>query len=167
MKRLGYPELQIEALERQWYKGSPRLGSVKCWINPLPSTRDSDGKVDCHFPPLNLHQYQRGQVTKIDITVLAPDDKVSWSTNFLGVKKKLTIRQFIEQEAISRLRRLKLPKHVYDRRPPIKIHISERTFHHTRLYSDCHTTCTTKRRAISFCPIQKTRTNKDILTLMT
>lgn len=134
MKRLGYPEMQVEVLERQWYKGSPRLGSVKCLINPLPSTRDADGKVDCHFPPLNLDQYQRGRVTKIDITVLAPDNEVSWSTNFLGEKKKLTLRQYIEQETISRLVRLKLPEHVYERTSPITIHTSERTFHHTHVY---------------------------------
>lgn len=134
MKRLGYPEMQIEVIERQWYKGSPRPGSVKCLINPLPSTRDADGKVDCHFPPLNLDQYQRGQVTKIDITVLAPDDEVSWSTNFLGEKKKQTLRQYIEQETTSRLVRLKLPEHVYDFRSSINIHTSERTFHRTHVY---------------------------------
>lgn len=49
MKMLGYPELLIEVLERR-YKGSPRLGSVKNLIKPLPSTRDSDGKVDFKLP---------------------------------------------------------------------------------------------------------------------
>lgn len=134
MKRLGYPEMQIEVLERQWYKGSPRLGSVKCLINPLPSTRGPDGKVNCHFPPLNLDQYQRGRVTKIDITVLAPDDEVFWPTRVFGKKENLTIRKLIEQEITSRLVRLKLPEHIYDRRSPIAIHTSERTFHHTHVY---------------------------------
>lgn len=79
-KFLGFPELSIESLERGWTVGSPRLGKVRCLIHPLPS---ADGKPN--FPPLNLNDYRRGKVTKIDITVLAPDMRAWWpSTCPLG-----------------------------------------------------------------------------------
>lgn len=62
MKVLGFPELKVELWERAWRMDSYEEGSVWCWIHPLPSTIGPDGKLECHFPILNLDNYQRGKV---------------------------------------------------------------------------------------------------------
>lgn len=87
-----------------------------------------------------------GAKSNIDITVLAPDDKVSWLISGTEKKKKdkLTIRKFIEQETIAKLRaELKdIPSEVIKPNVPIKMHTSERTYHasHVNVLIVAHTT---------------------------
>lgn len=141
LKTLGFPGLSIEIQKRGWMTGPVELGTVRCLIDPLPSTTKPDGSVDCRFPRIGLNKYRRGTITKIDITVLAPDDEVSWSTTQPSKDDKLTTRKFIEQETVITLQNnLKhLPPHIINlgntQSPiPINIHTSERSYHQTHIY---------------------------------
>lgn len=99
MKVLGFPELNLELVERERIIGLGGQGNVKCWIHPLPSTTGPDGKVKCHFLLLNLDRYNRGKVIKIDITVLAPDNKGSWLISGTGKKKKKKKKRPLQSSA--------------------------------------------------------------------
>lgn len=100
LKVLGFPELIVELLERGWTVGSRNPGKVRCLINPLPSI---ERRID--FPPLNLNKNRRGKVTKIDITVIAPDTETRWPGNCpLGPEEVLSLRKYIEHETIAKLR---------------------------------------------------------------
>ncbi|ODM15456.1 hypothetical protein SI65_09059 [Aspergillus cristatus] len=139
LKTLGFPRLDIELYERGWNTGPVKSGSVRIIIYPLPSSTGPDGGIKCHFPTIDLDQHRRGEVTKIDVTILAPDSKVSWETRGTTKKEdKLTVRKFLEQEVIAELRdRLQgssIPSHVIDKDVPIDIHTSEPTQHHTHIY---------------------------------
>lgn len=137
LKTLGFPGLSVEAQKRGWMTGPVELGTVSCLVDLLPSTTKPDGSVDCRFPRINLNNYRRGTITKIDITVLAPDDEVSWATTELSKGDKLTTREYIEQETITALRNsLKnLPPHIINLETlPINIRTSERTRHQTHIY---------------------------------
>jgi len=83
--------------------GPVELGTMRCLIDPLPSTTRLDGSVDCRFPPVDLNKYRRGTIIKIDITVLAPSAEVSWSTTQPSKDNKIAARQYIEQETITAL----------------------------------------------------------------
>lgn len=139
LKALGFPGLSVEVQKRGWMTGPVELGTVRCLIDPLPSTTKPGGSVDCRFPRINLNNYRRGIIAKIDITVLAPDDEVSWPTTQPNKDDKLTTRQFIEQETITALYNNDLRPHIIDLEDsqppvPINIHTSERTNHQTHIY---------------------------------
>lgn len=141
LRKLGFPGLKIELLQRGWMTGPANLGTVRCLIDPLPSVIKLDGSIDCRFPSINLNRYSRDQIARIDITVLAPDDEVSWPTRRPMEKDRLTVREFIEQETMAELHNnLKgLPSHVIDMEDPhkpvpIEVHTSERTHHPTHIF---------------------------------
>lgn len=141
LKTLGFPGLSVEVQKRGWMTGPVELGTVRCLIDPLPSTTKPDGSVDCRFPPVDLNKYRRGIITQIDITVLAPDDEVPWPTTEPSKHDKLTIREYIEQETITALHNSlnDLPPHIINLEDPqsptlINIHTSERTHHRTLIY---------------------------------
>lgn len=139
LETLGFPRLDIELHKRGWNTGPVRLGSVKLFVYPLPSSTGPNGGIKCHLPKINLDQHRRGKITKIDVTILAPDNDVSWETRGMTNKEdKLTVRKFLEQGVIAELRdRLygsSLPSHVIDQDVPIGIHTSEPTQHHTHIY---------------------------------
>lgn len=139
LETLGFPRLDIELHERGWNTGPVKLGSVKLFVYPLPSSTGPDGGIKCHLPKINLDQHRRGKITKIDVTILAPDNDVSWETRGTTNKEdKLTVRKFLEQGVIVdlryRLHESSLPSHVLDQDVPIGIHTSEPTQHHTHIY---------------------------------
>lgn len=139
LKALEFPGLSVEVQKRGWMTGPFELGTVRCLIDPLPLTTKPDGSVDCRFPSINLNNYKRGAITRIDITVLAPDDEVSWPTTEPSNDGNPTTRKFIEQETITALCNNDLPPHILNLEDPqspvpINVHTSERTNHQTHIY---------------------------------
>lgn len=139
LETLGFPKLDIELHERGWNTGTIKLGSVRFFVYPLPSSTGPNGGIKCHLPKINLEQHRRGKITKIDVTILAPDNDISWETRGTTDKEdKFTVRKFLEQGVIAELRnrlhRLSLPSCVIDQDVPIGIHTSESTQYHTHIY---------------------------------
>ncbi|OQE75569.1 hypothetical protein PENNAL_c0073G01883 [Penicillium nalgiovense] len=165
--KLGLPPLSIILHKRGWTTGPVDLGAVTFHVHTLGSRYNTDenqpeesskkdraGEPLCSFPWINLMNHERGEVTQIDITVLAPDQftlnadakEGGWST----------LRQFIEQFTQHTLRRetRKLDPSIFAKRStsrpleedasetssskhtpvPIKIHTSEATNHRSHVY---------------------------------
>ncbi|KAF9894090.1 hypothetical protein FE257_009063 [Aspergillus nanangensis] len=141
--RIGLPHLSVHLNRRGWATGPFNLGTVTIILDPLHPGRGSRS----HFPSIDLNQYQRGKVTHIDITVLAPDDPLTEGEK--GSKDKgygkldsatrrqqprgqegdgdgslyptSTIRQYVEQETFRKLRKglQKLPSWIFDAPEPV------------------------------------------------
>lgn len=134
LRRLGLPGLEVELRERGWGTGNRALGNVNFFVQPLASKPDDVGGYG--FPKIDLDEFRRGEVTRIDITVLAPDDVISKDG------ENITVRSFIESETIRELsRRLpELPSSIFQNKQPpsdsipIQIHTSERTHQRTHIY---------------------------------
>lgn len=91
--RLGLPRLEVQLQKRGWGAGPVDLGTVTLLIEPLEllsakdevTVENTDG-LDSdtnsfavpspRFPSISVDEYQRGQITKIDVTILAPDNPV-------------------------------------------------------------------------------------------
>ncbi|EEP79428.1 predicted protein [Uncinocarpus reesii 1704] len=84
--RLGLPHLDVELKHRGWSAGATDLGAVSFLIHPLDiqkaahaaglaadDPRCSSTSFAPVFPAININRYERGTITQIDITVLAPD----------------------------------------------------------------------------------------------
>lgn len=71
LRTLGLPILNARLHKRGWSTGPRDLGSVTFDIFPLD--RSIKPQTNHGFPVLKLHDYRRTAVTKIDITILAPD----------------------------------------------------------------------------------------------
>lgn len=87
--RLGLPRLEVQLRKRGWATGPVDLGAVTFLVDPLDLHRrtvedDETGEGEANsetlqgserprFPSLDMNEHQRGAITKIDITVLAPD----------------------------------------------------------------------------------------------
>lgn len=99
-RKLGFPNLSANLHSRGWATGPINLGSVTFRVQPL-STEASNGitiTTEDHlnhlmnttlnpnrrtrhvpgFPSLDLNCYERGVVTQVDITVLAPDVNIGY-----------------------------------------------------------------------------------------
>lgn len=134
--RLGLPPLAVHLEERGWATGPSNLGRVALVIDPL----GAQDRQCPRFPRIDLAQFQRGQVTRVDITVLAPDDPLEGgperTTNGRPGRRaerpagdyqdrppdpSQTVRGFIECEAHRQLRtRLgQLPPWIYTRRSEV------------------------------------------------
>lgn len=137
--KLGLPRLAIVLHKRGWSSGPTDLGTVSFLIHPLGASKDADedGKIsefsaenadgdaqqaraECLFPLIDLLRHERGKITQIDITVLAPDSLVSsTSQNSYETRKQkrpegrhqgntnspITIRTYAEEATHSALRR--------------------------------------------------------------
>lgn len=94
--KLGLPQLSVQLQKRGWATGPVDLGTVTFVIHPveLPSPAEQEHMVDGdtedekpetdlgstaspRFPSINITKHHRGKITKIDITILAPDSPVS------------------------------------------------------------------------------------------
>ncbi|KKK14011.1 hypothetical protein P175DRAFT_0501936 [Aspergillus ochraceoroseus IBT 24754] len=77
--RCGLPRLSADLEKRGWLAGARSLGKVTFRIETLPRDRDTEASGDARywFPLIDLNQYDRGTISKIDITVLAPDGSVT------------------------------------------------------------------------------------------
>ncbi|KAJ5983184.1 hypothetical protein N7481_005283 [Penicillium waksmanii] len=137
-KKLGLPSAEVILHKRGWSNGVVGMGSVSFHINPLePST-----KLPC-FPPINIMEYDRGKITRVNITILAPDLRISESEK----KGQLqATRQYCERQIRRTLRKgLKnLDPSLFDQEPldiqddgghvPITLAQSEATSHPSRFY---------------------------------
>ena len=157
--KLGLPPLSVILHKRGWTTGPVDLGEVTFLIHPLGSRLKDDENQHkkspeplSSFPRINLMDHERGKVTQIDITVLAPDQP-TLNSNTEGTGS--TLRQFIEQGTRRLLRRetRKLDPSIFaksstppceedmlskisskDTPVPIKIHTSEATNHRSHVY---------------------------------
>ncbi|KAJ5317636.1 hypothetical protein N7508_002144 [Penicillium antarcticum] len=155
--RLGLPPLFILLHKRGWSSGPVELGSIQFLIHPLENQDASDEvqrtesqSAISGFPRINLMDHKCGGITKIDITILAPD-----SPAINAGEGGITARQFIEQVVQKTLRRAlkKLNPSTFaqastsnpeeddiardfadDRPVPIEIHTSEPTSHRSHVY---------------------------------
>jgi RNA 3'-terminal phosphate cyclase (ATP) len=160
--KLGLPHLSIILHKRGWSSGPIDLGEVTFLIHPLGSEDSVDDRgrnekppnVDpCGFPRIDLMAYERGKITQIDITVLAPDEP-TLSINGLGTPES-TLREFIEQATRQALRRATreldastgatslssssdedpLTRYSAQESPiPVEIHTSQATHHRSHVY---------------------------------
>ncbi|KAL4938343.1 RNA 3'-terminal phosphate cyclase domain-containing protein [Aspergillus oleicola] len=136
--RVGLPPLFVQLEERGWSSGPGHghghLGKVNFVINTLRGRGGSggspsrpNGTLSSHaIPSMDLQQCRRGTISKIDITVLAPDDRLDAPNSQQGprntrgnkgsVKKSAnakieecdepeSVRGFMEQYAHKALRR--------------------------------------------------------------
>jgi RNA 3'-terminal phosphate cyclase (ATP) len=71
LRTLGLPKLTARLHKRGWSTGPTDLGSVTFDVYPLERPIKSQTKH--WFPILKLQKYRRTAVTKVDITILAPD----------------------------------------------------------------------------------------------
>ncbi|KAE8317855.1 RNA 3'-terminal phosphate cyclase/enolpyruvate transferase [Aspergillus transmontanensis] len=137
--RVGLPHLSVQLIKRGWGSGPFSLGKVTLIADPLTLCEDGNGaKSSPQFPPIDVAQYQRGTISQVEITILAPDDPFPKSTE-RGVHGKgrnrrpggtqgdsydspsdtRTIRQFVEDEIFRSLCKglRKLPSSVFTSGP--------------------------------------------------
>ena len=136
--RLGLPPLSITLQKRGWTVGPIEMGSVTFLIHPLSSVDNEQGVPDTRFPKIDLMSHERGKVTQVDVTVLAPDTPLP--------KAGKTVRKYIEKEVCRSLRRAlrsmgssgsnRSIDELDDREDvvPIKGHTSEPTNHASQVY---------------------------------
>ncbi|GAD97365.1 RNA 3'-terminal phosphate cyclase, putative [Paecilomyces variotii No. 5] len=101
------------------------------------------------FPYFNIRNYRRGTITRIEVTILAPEitpvEDMSNGRNRETVRRgtrsteTYTVRSFLQAETCRGLADVlaSMPQHLFpngDNRVPIKIHTSEATGHPTRFY---------------------------------
>ncbi|OKL57491.1 hypothetical protein UA08_07051 [Talaromyces atroroseus] len=67
--KCGLPNLSINLHKRGWSTGPRDLGAMTFYVHPLA---ERQGKTKW-FPLLKLSQYRKTAITRIDITILAPD----------------------------------------------------------------------------------------------
>ncbi|KAL3480439.1 RNA 3'-terminal phosphate cyclase domain-containing protein [Aspergillus californicus] len=158
--RLGLPAISLRLEKRGWSTGQVQMGKVTFVIDTLRS-RNEQGGLNSAFPPIDLHRYRRGSICKIDITILAPDDRLAepdrsdWKPHRTKGKpvpaaasdedvNQETIREFMERETQRTLRKQlkRLPPSLFsfsgvDRKGndvPIEVHTSEATHYRSCLY---------------------------------
>lgn len=140
--RVGLPPLSVRLEQRGWATGHGQMGKVIFTVDSLNVRRGnggSDGDSPSH--EIDLQLFRRGTISKIDITVLAPDDHLDQSgtesqyskgkakpgrsknaaqqhVDTAQIDKPETVREFMERYAHKSLRkRLKeLPRAVFTHR---------------------------------------------------
>lgn len=137
-KKLGLPSAKVVLHKRGWSNGVVDMGSVSFHIDPLRYSTE----LLC-FPPINIMEHDRGKITRVNITILAPDFPMS------EVDKKgqrHSIRQHCERQIRRTLRKAvnKLEPSLFDQEVldshddsdhvPITLAQSEATSHASRLY---------------------------------
>ncbi|KAJ5756541.1 hypothetical protein N7533_006084 [Penicillium manginii] len=137
-KKLGLPSAEVILHKRGWSNGVVDMGSVSFHISPL----DPSAKLPS-FPPINLMVYDRGKITRVDITILAPDVPMS-EVDRKGQRQG--IRHYCEREIRRTLRKSlkKLDPSLFDQElldnddygdhVPITLAQSEPTSHASRFY---------------------------------
>ncbi|KAJ5495109.1 hypothetical protein N7539_000225 [Penicillium diatomitis] len=103
--RLGLPALSVKLHKRGWATGSLSMGEMSFFIRPLPTSEScfSEGlSPTSRFPMIDLMSFERGQVTRIDVIVLAPRDTLPQNERNGSC---LTVPDHIERETHRRLRK--------------------------------------------------------------
>jgi RNA 3'-terminal phosphate cyclase (ATP) len=157
---VGLPPLSVRLEKRGWASGhgQVQMGKVMFVIDPL--RRATGGFPRAELPSIDLHRHQRGKISQIDITILAPDDHlVAVDGDFprgsryddheaaeLGADQAETVREFLERQVYRVLRkRLKeVPLSVFSPEPspenstsesvPIRTHTTEATHSRSCMY---------------------------------
>lgn len=127
MSRLGMPPLEMHLHKRGWITGPRGLGDISVLVHLASGETRNHG-----FPPIDMNEHRRETVTKIDVTVLAPDTSIASSDT-----GTIPLRKFIEGETVHSLeqRISELPSSLFQTTTtPIHIHTSEQTYHHTHVY---------------------------------
>lgn len=173
--KLGLPALSVKLHDRGWSTGKTEFGAVTFKIDPLscidvlesekeavdgtePITQTPRAKYatpgSCpKFPFFRLNDFERGTITQIDITILAPDDLVSHSAPTRKANKKKgkgynahpptessstnpsqTVRELFESETVLSLEHAFQSNSDVTDMPTINIQTSERTHHRSRIY---------------------------------
>ncbi|KAL4778733.1 RNA 3'-terminal phosphate cyclase domain-containing protein [Aspergillus varians] len=137
--RVGLPPISVSLEKRGWSSGEGHLGRVIVAVDTLRGGTSGSPTPSHQMPLIDLHQCQRGTISRIDITVLGPDDhleelvgesqhaKGTTNTNSRFSKhaaaaeqsdKPETVRGFMERYVHKSLRkRLKeLPRDVFSNR---------------------------------------------------
>lgn len=147
--RLGLPPFSMTLQKRGWTSGVVGMGEVSFLIHPLPEPKDvlegtkSQQSVEAastsRFPRINIMDYERGKITRITITILAPNDAL----NQAGENgESLTVASYAEQETLRRLRKtlkalgpsiLAEPSED-ESRVPIDMSLTEITSHSSHVY---------------------------------
>ncbi|KAL4913859.1 putative RNA 3'-terminal phosphate cyclase [Aspergillus aurantiobrunneus] len=70
--RVGLPAVSVRLEKRGWASGQRHMGKVIFTVDTL--RRENGGLPSHELPSIDLRQSQRGSISKIDITILAPDD---------------------------------------------------------------------------------------------
>ncbi|KNG89103.1 putative RNA 3'-terminal phosphate cyclase [Aspergillus nomiae NRRL 13137] len=79
--RVGLPRLSVQLIKRGWGTGPFSLGKVTLVADPLTLCEDGNRAGSSpRFPPIDLSRYQRGTISHVEITILAPDDPFPKST---------------------------------------------------------------------------------------
>ncbi|KAL4750581.1 hypothetical protein BDW72DRAFT_111531 [Aspergillus terricola var. indicus] len=161
--RVGLPPISVRLEKRGWASCQGHLGKVIFTIDTLRRRR---GGFSSHGDlSIDLHRCRRGKISKIDITVLAPDDhlvtdtagttKSGSSKNGLSedaatelgkIETPETVREFMERyvHAVLRHRLEELPREVFSR-PPFESAGLERKLHMVPIKT--HTNEATHRRS--------------------
>lgn len=162
LRTLGLPNLNARLHKRGWSTGPMDLGSVTFDVFPLE--RSIKPQTNHWFPVLKLRDYRRTAVTKIDITILAPDMNIQQEAHGNRQDRRRakhekvqnhdydmfpawTIREYLEEQSQKSLRKAlrdlddsiiarPRPDGVEDNSQefPIDMHLSEATGHHTHIY---------------------------------
>ncbi|CBF80056.1 hypothetical protein AN7762.2 [Aspergillus nidulans FGSC A4] len=161
--RLGLPPISVRLEKRGWASSQGHLGKVIFTINTLRRRRGGASSHD--DPSIDLHRCRRGKISKIDITVLAPDDHLVTDTagttksesSKRGIwedvaaeleenEKQGTVREFTERYVRATLRRRlkELPRDVF-LRPQLEGASLDRRPHVIPI--ETHTTEATHRRS--------------------
>ncbi|KAI2793744.1 hypothetical protein POX_a00328 [Penicillium oxalicum] len=139
--RLGLPPLSIGLHKRGWTTGPHSMGEMSFVIQPLQKDEETSCKAPSasRFPHIDMTNHERGRITRIDITVLAPSDTLE-QVDEDGLA--LTVMDYIIRETHRRLRKaLKTldssPSLEHSAREsnrvPIKIYLTEPTFHYAQV----------------------------------
>lgn len=115
--KLGLPQLDVELKHRGWSSGQTNIGSVAFFIKPLDLCKAEGTLTGPHsdperilvpytpmFPKISLHKFARGNITQIDITVLAPDisfDEVSSARSSKKGKERNMIKTTLQADETS------------------------------------------------------------------
>lgn len=133
-KRLGFPPLDIKLHKRGWSTGTVGMGSISFILSPLEPSEVPG------FPPIDIMGYDRGKITRVDITILAPDDPLPAKAKNGEMR---SIRQYTEKHTRRILRKaLKtldpslIDQELLDEegRVPLTLTRSEATSHVARFY---------------------------------
>lgn len=160
LQTLGLPELNVKLYHRGWSTGPEDLGAVAFEVYPLQTPSKSRSRPS--FPILKLQDYKRRVVSRIEITILAPDANIQEietkgkhprdrhretygeSRDYENVGYgHWTIREYLEEQSVKSLRKalkdlncgaVKRDDDTAIANVPIEIRLSEATRHHTHMY---------------------------------
>ncbi|KAL5002784.1 RNA 3'-terminal phosphate cyclase/enolpyruvate transferase [Aspergillus recurvatus] len=97
--RVGLPPISVHLEKRGWASEQGHLGKVIFAVDTLRGRRG--GASSHENPSIDLHQCRRGKISKIDITVLAPDDHLV--TDTAGTTKSGSSKHGIREDAAAEL----------------------------------------------------------------